>query len=46
MSSQNLQSFEKILGFNQYQKSNKTLFIIYAGLKALIEMIHGSKNNP
>ena len=32
--------------FNQYPKSNKTLFIIYAGLKALIEMIHGSKNNP
>ena len=36
----------KILDSNQYQKSDKALFIIYADLKYLIEKIDGSKNNP
>ena len=35
----------KILEFNQYQKSDKAPFIIYADLKCLIEKIDGSKNN-
>ena len=41
-------SFEdtKILDFNQYQKSDKALFIIYADLEFLIEKIDGCKNNP
>ena len=29
----------KILEFNQYHKSNKTPFIIYAGLESLIKKI-------
>ena len=36
----------KILEFNQYQKSNKALFIIYADLECIIEKIDGCKNNP
>ena len=36
----------KILGLNQYQKSNKALFIIYANLECLTEKIGGCKNNP
>ena len=36
----------KILEFNQYQKSGKTTFIIYADLESLIEKIDGWKNNP
>ena len=36
----------KILEFNQYQKSNKALFVIYADLECLIENIDGCKNNP
>ena len=36
----------KILEFNQYHKSNKTPFIIYADLECLIEKIDGSKKNP
>ena len=36
----------KILGFNQYQKSDKTPFIIYADLECIIEKIDGCKNNP
>ena len=36
----------KILEFNQYQKSDKALFIIYAALECLIEKIHKCKNNP
>ena len=41
-------SFEdtKILEFNQYQKSDKALFIIYADLECLTEKIDGCKNNP
>ena len=41
-------SFEdtKILGFNQYEKSDKAPFIIYADLECLIEKIDGCKNNP
>ena len=35
----------KILEFNQYQKSNKTPFIIYADIECLIEKIDGYKNN-
>ena len=36
----------KILEFNQYQKSDKAPFNIYAGLECLIEQINGCKNNP
>ena len=36
----------KILEFNQYQKSDKVPFIIYADLECLIEKIDGYKNNP
>ena len=35
----------KILDFNQYQKSDKVPFIIYADLECLIEKIDGYKNN-
>ena len=36
----------KILKFNQYQKSDKAPFIIYADLEWLIEKIDGCKNSP
>ena len=36
----------KILEFNQYQKSDKAPFIIYADLECLIEKIDGCENNP
>ena len=36
----------EILEFSQYQKSDKTRFIIYADLKCLLEKIDGCKNNP
>ena len=36
----------KILEFNQYQKSDKAPFVIYADLECLIEKIDGYKNNP
>ena len=36
----------KILIFNQYQKSDKAPFIIYASLKCIIKMIDGCKNDP
>ena len=36
----------KILEFNEYQKSDKALFITYADLRWLIEKIDGCKNNP
>ena len=35
----------QILEFNQYQKSDKAQFIIYADLEWIIEKIDGSKNN-
>ena len=35
----------KILGFNQYWKSDKTPSIIYADLESLIKRIDGCKNN-
>ena len=35
----------KILEFNQYQKSDKAPFVIYAGLECLIEKIDRCKNN-
>ena len=35
----------KILEFNQYKKSNKAPFVIYADLECLIEKIDGCKNN-
>ena len=35
----------EILQFNQYQKSGKTPFVIYADLEYLIEKIDGHKNN-
>ena len=36
----------KILEFNQYKKSDKAPFTIYADLECLIEQIGGCKNNP
>ena len=36
----------KILEFNQYQKSDKAQLIIYADLECLTEKIDGCKNNP
>ena len=36
----------KILEFNQYQKSDKAPFIIYADLECLIEKTDGSKITP
>ena len=36
----------KILEYNQYQKSNKAPFVIYANLECLIAKIDGCKNNP
>ena len=36
----------KILEFNQYQKSDKAPFIIYADLEDVIEKINECKNNP
>ena len=36
----------KILELNQYQKSDKAPFIIYADFECLIEKIDGCKNNP
>ena len=42
MSSENT----KILEFNQYQKSDKAPFIIYADLECVIEKIDRCKNNP
>ena len=36
----------KILGFNQYQKSDKAAFFIYADLEGMIEKIDACKNNP
>ena len=36
----------KVLEFNQYQKSDKAPFIIYADFECIIEKIDGCKNNP
>ena len=36
----------EMLEFNQYQKSDKAPFIIYADLACIIEKIVGCKNNP
>ena len=36
----------KILEFNQYEKSDKAPFIIYAELECIIKKIDGYKNNP
>ena len=36
----------KKLEFNQYQKSEKAQFIIYADLECIIDKIDGCKNNP
>ena len=35
----------KILEFNQYQKSDKALFVIYADLECLMEKIDECKNS-
>ena len=37
---------DDILEFNQYQKFDKAIFIIYADLECLIEKIDECKNNP
>ena len=36
----------KILKFYQYQKSDKSRFIIYADFECIIKKIDGCKNNP
>ena len=36
----------KILEFNQYQKSDKATFVIYADLECIKEKIDGCKSNP
>ena len=36
----------KILGFLQYQKSDKTPCIVHADLECIIEKIDGCENNP
>ena len=36
----------KTVEINQYQKSDKAPFIIYADLECLIEKIDGCKNSP
>ena len=36
----------KILEFNQYQKSDKAPFVVYADLECLIEKTDGCNNNP
>ena len=36
----------KILQFNQYPKTDKASFIIYADLECIIGKIDGCKNNP
>ena len=36
----------KILGFNQYKKSYKVPFVIYADLECITEKTDGCKNNP
>ena len=36
----------KVLEFNQHQKFDKALFIIYTDLECIIEKIHGYKSNP
>ena len=36
----------KTLEFNQYQKSSKAPFSIYAAYECLIEKIDGCKNDP
>ena len=36
----------QILEVNQYQKSDKAQFVIYADLECVIEKIDGCKNNP
>ena len=36
----------KILEFNQYQKSDKAPFIVYADLESITEKTDGCKNNP
>ena len=41
-----MQCFLKTLKFNQWQKSDKSLFIIHADLECFIEKIDGCKNNP
>ena len=35
-----------MIEFNQYQKSDKAPFIIYADLECIIEKTDGCKNNP
>ena len=41
-----LQCLLKTLAFNQYQKSDKAPFVIYADLECLIEKINECKSNP
>ena len=36
----------KILKFNQYQKFDKAIFLLYEDLECIIEKTDGCKNNP
>ena len=36
----------KIFKFNQYQKSDKLIFLLYEDLECIIEKTDGCKNNP
>ena len=36
----------KVLAYNQYEKSDKALFIIYEDLECIIENINASKSIP
>ena len=38
--------YTKTLEFNQYQKSGKASFVIFADFEGIIEKIDGCKNNP
>ena len=37
---------DEILEFNQYMKTDKMLYIIYADIESLIKKIDGCANNP
>ena len=41
-----MSSDDKILEFNQYMKSDKMPYIIYADIESLIKKIDGCANNP
>ena len=46
MSSEDINQLFNLIKFNQYQKSDKALFIIYVDLESLLEKIDVCRNNP